>query len=232
MEIFGRSRISEHTFFSTVLNESSVVIDLGFNCGLFSYEIIRRFNCRVFSAEPVSELCYSVIPHPKLTVLPVALGGCNGFADLNVFRDQCASLHETASNVQASRMDRVEVITFAELQRRSGFLKIDLLKIDIEGAEIEMFSAMDDDTIRSIGQITIEFHDFLIHDMATSVENIKMRLCKLGFYMIKCSLDNTDVLFVNRAWRGVPLYQLVFYRFIGRNFDGLRRIIRRALSGL
>ncbi len=53
------------------------------------------------------------------------------------------------------------MITFRELRRRAGVDRIDLLKIDIEGAEIGMFDDCTDEELSSIGQITVEFHAFL-----------------------------------------------------------------------
>ena len=42
-----------------------------------------------------------------------------------------------------------------------GVTDIEVLKMDIEGAELEVIDSLDDEFLRNISQITIEFHDFL-----------------------------------------------------------------------
>jgi len=48
-------------------------------------------------------------------------------------------------------------------------------------------------------QFTVEFHDF-IHpeELDGRVERVKRRLVSIGLRRINFSLDNTDVLFINR----------------------------------
>ena len=75
---------------------------------------------------------------------------------------------------------------------------LDLLKVNIEGAEIPMLRACDDRTLQGIGQITIQFHDFIPElNQASDVRRAKERLRRLGFGEILFKAPNKDVLFVN-----------------------------------
>jgi hypothetical protein len=57
----------------------------------------------------------------------------------------------------------------------------------VEGAELDIFESVLESDLRLIGQITIEFHDFIYPNLKPRVEAVKRRLCKLGFWMIDFS---------------------------------------------
>lgn len=94
----------------------------------------------------------------------------------------------------------VETISLPTLLRRSGAARIGLLKLDIEGAEFELIEQTPDDVLKSFGQITAEFHDFLPDFRGRGLyERAKRRLMKLGFVCCPMAFrSNGDVLFLNR----------------------------------
>jgi hypothetical protein len=73
------------------------------------------------------------------------------------------------------------------------------VKVDIEGAEIEMFETTPVETLQRIDQFSIEFHGFLDSRQADDIQRVKQRLRSAGFSEMAFSTDNTDVLFVNQA---------------------------------
>ncbi len=52
------------------------------------------------------------------------------------------------------------MVTLAEFRRLALADQVDLLKVDIEGAEIELFSACDNDELRDVMQITVRVSRF------------------------------------------------------------------------
>ena len=103
------------------------------------------------------------------------------------------------------------MVTLRELRRRAGIDRIDLLKVDIEGAEIGMFDDCSDEELRSIGQITVEFHAFLFPEQQAAVTRIRERMAHIGFWVLPFSLDSTDVLFLNRR-TGVSSLAVAYLR--------------------
>jgi len=101
------------------------------------------------------------------------------------------------------------------------------MKVDIEGAELAMFESASDADLQKFTQITVEFHDFIYPEQSREVESIKRRLRGLGFWVINFSLDNSDVLFVNRATSGAGRLQYIRLKYITKYMSG----IRRRLSG-
>lgn len=215
-----------HSFFQK-LDENSIVVDLGANHGVFAHSIIRRYGSRVFAVEPVPDLALQISQHLRLTLLPCAISGSVGTMRINIYPDRCASgfaLHTAESAVQSIDTD---TMTLAEFRRRNGIGPINLLKIDIEGAELDMFAAAADTEFADIDQITIEFHDFLYPDTHPAVEAVKQRLRRLGFHMLPFSLDNTDVLFVNHRMATIGWADRLWARTAVKYGRGIRRRLKR-----
>jgi hypothetical protein len=77
---------------------------------------------------------------------------------------------------------------------------VDLIKMDIEGAELEVIASLDDDVIKRVGQWTIEFHDFMGMMSVSDVGRCVERIAGLGFHELFWSRtrNNADVLLVNK----------------------------------
>jgi FkbM family methyltransferase len=224
-------RISGHSFIPRFLGPESVVVDLGLHKGEFAMGIIRTFLCRVFGVEPVPELFAKLPRHKYFAALPVAVGERNARMDLNLFHAQCASLFEE-ENIEKVDTVSVESVTLEEFLSRFDLRTVDLLKIDVEGAEMGLLMAARDETFGRIGQITVEFHDFLFPYMRTQAREVMKRLIDLGFYRINFSMDNTDVLFVNRYLLDVGWLEYLYLKYIVKYYKGCARVARRYWLGI
>jgi FkbM family methyltransferase len=223
--------VCEHTFISRFLNADSTVLDLGANHGEFSHGIIQRFGCRVASAEPLSELCGKISPHPRLQLFNIAVGGKNQTIEMNVFSDRCASVLGRITTQESMKTHTVPMVTLAELRRLASAPQVDLLKLDIEGAEIDLFDACKDDELKDIRQITVEFHEFIYPEQHDAVARVLNRLANLGFWVISFRLDNSDVLFVNRS-TGISAIEVAYLRTVVKSSGGVMRRLRRTASRL
>jgi hypothetical protein len=97
------------------------------------------------------------------------------------------------------RAKKLEVMCtrFEDILEEYGTGPIDLLKIDIEGAEKMLFDSTSNRTLARATQITIEFHDHLMKPAA--LQSIIQRLESLGFLYINFAggPDHADCLFLN-----------------------------------
>lgn len=219
-------RLCEHTYLASLLDSDSKVLDLGANRGQFCRGMISRYRCRVFAVEPVAELQAGITELPGLTLLSAAVGGRNERARLNIFGSRCASLlHRKDDDVLHSEED-VEVLDLQTVMDRLRLDRIDLMKVDIEGAELGMFDSASDATLLKCTQITVEFHDFIYPEQRHQVESIKARLGSLGFWIINFSLDNTDVLFINAASSRLGRIQYAWLKYVTKYMRGIRRRLR------
>ena len=89
-------------------------------------------------------------------------------------------------------------MTLPEFLAKHHLSAIDLLKVDIEGAELGLFFSLPDKVYEGIGQITVEFHDFMFPSTAPDVRRAVETIQSKGFRAMKCSRTNIDWLFLNK----------------------------------
>ena len=107
---------------------------------------------------------------------------------------------------------------------------IDLLKIDIEGAEIELLEGLDKETFARIGEMTVEFHDFLRPSDRPRVAKVVAKIRDNGFYVVNFGWRHfTDVMCLNRAVFDVNL-KLRARLTAAKYARGARRIAARLSS--
>lgn len=152
--IFGRRQQAVDLGFAPRL-----IVDLGANVGYASVDLALRYpEASVLAVEPepsnvallrrnVKGLPIEVVeaavwPRPGILELEEAEIGHVGFR-----------VHETASP-----RGGVQAVTVPELMERFGADTIDLLKVDIEGSELELLSE-EADWLEQVRAISIEFHD-------------------------------------------------------------------------
>jgi FkbM family methyltransferase len=89
-----------------------------------------------------------------------------------------------AKNILIREKIRVPTITMEKIFNLCSIKKIDLLKIDIEGAEWGLLETFGKDEYERIKSITIEFHDFIDARFQTQTLNCIERLKLLGYKFI------------------------------------------------
>ncbi len=222
-------RICAHSFFSAPLEGGAIVVDLGANQGEFAATIIDKYNVAVYAVEPVPKLFGNLPKHEKFHPQQIAIGGEEGEITINVYDDRCASTvaHGNTNNFEAIPVPCTTLENFLE---QSNLASVDLLKVDIEGSEIEMFNSVPDQLLNNIGQITIEFHDFLYPELGEKTKSVIQRLENSGFYRINFSNDNTDVLFVNRRKVQIGTMTLLLNKYVIKYLLGMFRMFNRLHS--
>jgi FkbM family methyltransferase len=186
--------IEKHSFIADYLSADSRVIDLGANKGGFSMEIIRRYGCHVVGVEPVPALVVAMPVHVRFALEQAAITSGEDSVIIHINSTVCASAviaEDGATPV------RVPGTTLGRLMEKHGIERVDLLKVDIEGAEIPLFESASDADLLRVDQITVEYHDFIEPQLLEPTQRADARLRGLGFQQLKFSLDNTDVLYLH-----------------------------------
>jgi FkbM family methyltransferase len=210
------ARIRGHHIWLTPMTNNSVVIDAGAHRGEFSAEIIRRFGCQchVVEANPDFAETLSLIAARSITI--AALSAADGRATFHLSQNpEGSSLFDGDSSTTTIE---VEEISLPMLMKRIGVEEIDLLKLDIEGAEFELIASTPDDVLRRIKQITVEFHDFKPQFRDRGLfETARERLNDLGFVCCNMAFrSHGDVLFLSRERIGLRFWRCVYARWIAR----------------
>ena len=133
------------------------IIDGGANVGMASLYFLNRYpTARVIAVEPDDanlELCrMNLAPYGnRVTLIHGAIWKCGGRLALEAGRQ------EWVSRVRDDQAGSVEAFTLASLIAH-GDGKVGLLKLDIEGSEIEVFGPNAREWLPSVRNIAIELH--------------------------------------------------------------------------
>ncbi|RIK78039.1 MAG: hypothetical protein DCC67_11990 [Planctomycetota bacterium] len=213
-----------------LLGPKPVVLDCGSNEGEFAAWAHREFGARVYGYEPDSRL-YAELErkqHPDVTFFCKAIAGKKGTAQFHLRASKCSSLHYGEPG--GGDTEVVETATLSDEFARLGLKHVDLLKMDIEGAELDVLQTTPPETLQRINQISVEFHDFIRPDDRPTIRAIIRRLRDFGFtYLPFSTYTYGDVLFVNpritmTAWQQLGILTR------GKLIPGMKRTTLRPLS--
>ena len=158
-EVFGL-REYEHPW----LDWPSVeyVLDIGAHVGAFTLWVTARSRCHVLALEPNPSTRRMLEANvrrqglgDRVEVRPWALAGGRGSRSLRPAPDSAATSlvsEMTSGDVQVEAMDLAGAIV------ASGFPRIDIVKMDIEGAEYEVFESVSSDVLEAPACWVIECH--------------------------------------------------------------------------
>lgn len=194
-----------HTFEGNLLGPDSVIIDLGANRGEFLSKVRKAYGCTsMVAVEPNPELFKSLLLHADLIAINAAVSGSRGKAKFDIYDNDLASRVVKTDADGSPKTVSVDLMTLEDVIKHAGLTKVDLLKVDIEGEEIAMIDATDDETLQRIAQITIEFHDFCGIVPTKDVNRVISRLKALGFFSARMSrIGHQDTWLVNTRFLNV-----------------------------
>jgi FkbM family methyltransferase len=144
--------------------QPAVIIDAGANIGLASIWFASKFPAaRVLAVEAEKSnydlLVRNVEPFPNVTPIHAAVWSHRGTLAVDDPHNEGAWAFQTRELEDSLHpVETVPCLTVADLIADYELGWVDLLKIDIEGAEREVFSSPDE-WIGSVGAIAIELHD-------------------------------------------------------------------------
>ena len=136
------------------LNEESIVIDAGGYMGDWSAKIIEKYNPYITIYEPVKEFYDEIYgrfaTNLKVEVQNQALWIFNGLVDFGV-NNTSSGIYCYKNIIEVKAVDVVDELDYCN--------KIDLMKINIEGAEIALLLRMViQGLISKVDNILIQFH--------------------------------------------------------------------------
>ena len=219
------TRVNGHTFFDKFIHKDSVVIDLGANRGVFSRLMAERFGCSCYAVEANRDVFNLFASDKRLKPFNFAAAKETGTLDFYVSENSEESSLTLVEGIPVTQKVTVPAKRLDEFAAEQSLTAIDLLKMDIEGAEIGVIDSCSDDFLRNISQLTIEFHDFNKMASQADVARVIGRLKGLGFYCFVMSRkSNMDVCFVNRARCAVSPAEALWVRYITSNVRGAMRM--------
>ncbi|MCX5706430.1 MAG: FkbM family methyltransferase [Candidatus Omnitrophica bacterium] len=203
---------SEHYFIKN-FNKSSIIVDIGSGRGQFINMMVEMYPYSQFiliepNPDSAKVLSQEFKTNTNVKILAAAVGARSeksvSFYLSETF--QFDSLDKSLSDLGGVRKDRSEVtvrmITLRDVFSIFNLQKIDFLKIDAEGAELDILENFSSYDFEMISQISCEFHDFLKPSLRKEVEECIHNLQSLGYSFV---CDGTDFMF------GSPYFNCLFY---------------------
>lgn len=221
--------VYNHSFVPALIG-ADWVVDCGANRGDFSCWLSENTRARVVAYEPDPRLFARLPAYERVTYHNLALAAREGEVSLFLSEELCSSIvHREHASVQTVQVRAVELSAHLAA---CDVGTIGLLKLDIEGAELDVLSTLPEAFFQRVKQITCEFHEFLDPTTLPRVEAVIRHVEAMGFYAINFSRRNYgDVLFLNRRYVRVGLREQAALRAT-KYVRGLVRLARRELSAL
>jgi FkbM family methyltransferase len=222
--------VCDHTFIDSIIGNKSIVLDLGANRCSFANHMISTYGAEVIAVEPNPALVAKWDDNPRLTAVNKAVGENKDQTPFYITRNSESSSIDKPETADVLREIRVDCVTLQQLFEICNIGTVDLLKIDIEGSEIEMLKNAPDELLKSIPQITVEFHDFNGRVSKTEVRRVIERLTRLNFGYISLWMRSYgDVLFFNREKVNVSALRHLYVRTVFKTGRWIRGKVRRTV---
>jgi len=155
------------------LSPSSHVMDLGGFRGDWTALIVERYGCQVDVFEPVPQFARRLqerfAGNGKVKVHPFGIAGSTRVARMTVDDD-------SSSIVGTGPGPEVSLVQLAEFLQHEGIATVDLMKINIEGAEFEVLDHMiEAGIVTRVRDIQVQFHA-VVANAAERMVDIQRRL--------------------------------------------------------
>lgn len=193
LELGNRATGCSWSFCPKDLDARSVIYGGGVGRDItFEHALVKRLGCNVvlFDPSPTGAETMSLAENqiPQFRFNPVALAGHCGKITFAPPQDQAEGSWFTQKGNGASL--EVPCVDLATLMRQNGHDHIDLIKLDIEGAEYEVIDHLLKNRLR-IRQILVEFHHQMLPGIRRS-QTIRsmLKLVATGYRLLRQDGNN------------------------------------------
>ncbi|MCU0450307.1 MAG: FkbM family methyltransferase [Bernardetiaceae bacterium] len=185
------------------LNENSVVYSFGIGEDIsFDQAVMENHHCPVFGFDPTPKSVNWVSQQPVLDQFhfyPFGIAAQSGLVDFYLPRNPD---HVSGSMVGHENLDtlnrvEVEMKSLTDIMHELGHRHLDLLKMDIEGAEYWVMENILNANI-PITQILIEFHDRFYENEPPKSTQVIRQLKRKGYEIFAISESWEELSFIHR----------------------------------
>ena len=165
------------------VNEGDVVVDLGACLGLVTLKMLERNPNKVYCVEAsdlvYKDLCENVKSYDNVILCKLLIGE-----------------EKNITGIFSHTDEKVDILSFYKFVKQNSIDKIDFLKMDIEGAEYEIFNDIDStnwikDNVKNIaGEIHIRNRE---NERRKEFFDLVNKIKNMGFDLIINSVDGIDI---------------------------------------
>ena len=163
------------------LTPDSIVLDIGGFKGDYAARISNKFKCTIHIFEPMRAAAHYIGKrsknNPKVFVHPVGVGGKT--EDITIYipkgKDE-ATMHP--GDTEVAKEEQIKVIDIVEVFKTLELKHVDLMKLNIEGAEFDLLDRLIKKGLhKKVTDIQIQFHK-IADDSEERRERIREKLAK------------------------------------------------------
>lgn len=164
--------------------------------------LIQAKKCEVHGFDPTPKSLSWVknnISDSRFSIRPWALADTDGSLDLWLpANEEHVSASCRASDTSSSKKITVTCRCLSSIMDELGHEFVDVLKMDIEGAEYDVIEQITNEGAKRIGVILIEFHHWMSAFHLDETRNAIEQLANVGFLPAWVSETGHELLFVRR----------------------------------
>ncbi len=163
-----------------------VVFDIGANVGLWTEWILRQNASKVYCFEP-NKVALEVLRRlhggkDNVEIIDKAVDSEVRTIEF-FYSDSNSLISATEQHGELNKSYEVTTITISDAIEKFGVDHIDLIKMDIEGAEFKIFESLDDSIYEITDSFLIEFHAFYYSDGKEREERIIEKMKEKGYFV-------------------------------------------------
>jgi FkbM family methyltransferase len=203
------SEVGEHSVWVPGLKGGGYVVDAGANRGSFSLELMRLFPVQCMAIEANPRLA-AILRTDNLRVADCALGAANGTTTFHLGEnDETSSIRKPISDeahLKTKEVVLVHVRTLRAIIAEERLAEICCVKLDIEGAEVEVLPEVAPLAREISPEWTVEFHDEPEFALCSKqeVDRAIQSMRESGFsVLVRNWPARTNVLFLDRRKLGI-----------------------------
>ncbi len=164
IDFVGATFVNKHILHEADINADSVVIDVGAFTGSWAQHIVDRYDPVIYAFEPnpnsFKRLQEKAVNNPKLLPMPYGLGDQDLTVDFTLNGLGSSMCDERSSHSETPRT-KVEIAAIDRIWSELKFSQVDLMKINIEGAEFLLLDKMiKTDLLKNVNCFMIQFHEW------------------------------------------------------------------------
>jgi FkbM family methyltransferase len=189
---------------STPLNSNSIVYSIGIGKDIsFDCKIIKKHQCKIFAFDPTPKSIEWIKNQDlgkKMTFYPIGIDSkINGKVKFYLPKNEKAVSASSVllENISSYNYIEVDMLTFKSLIELNKNKHIDLLKLDIEGAEYDVIRSILACKDVTINQFIVEFHDRNFNAIPLKSLEIVNEMISEGYKIFGVSLSKEEVSFIH-----------------------------------
>lgn len=177
--------------YDSLIKKDAVVVDIGANQGLFTYWA-SLFSKQVYSVEPSFEhfeaLKQLISFNSMKNVTPIKCAISNFTGKGTFYKLPNTTMFSLTPAMKTGDTEAVEVVTLERLFNQLSINHVDILKVDVEGEEFNIFSHSSFDKVASrVSTIITEYHTWT----GNNPIQLKNMLHDRGFEVVQLGTEAT-----------------------------------------